>query len=109
MSRSVLVLLVFMALVLAACSGGGGQTASAGAGNATTGKALFEQKSIGKDNLPGCVTCHSTQKDVTLVGPSLAGIAEDGAATVKEADYKGTAKDGGLVEGIHRVSQHGRP
>lgn len=93
MSRSTLVLLVLVVLVLAACGGGGGQTASAGPGDATKGQALFEQKTLGKDNLQGCATCHSIQKDVVLTGPSLAGIADDGAATVKEADYKGTAKD----------------
>ena len=102
MSRSTLVLLVLVVLVLAACGGGGGQTVSAGPGDATKGQALFEQKTIGKDNLQGCVTCHSTQKDVVLTGPALAGIANDAAESPKDPAYKGQAKDaaGWLKESI---------
>jgi cytochrome c2 len=102
MSRSTLVLLVLVVLVLAACGGGGGQTASAGPGDATKGQALFEQKTLGKDNLQGCATCHSIQKDVVLTGPSLAGIGTDAAASVKDPAYKGKAKDaaGWLKEAI---------
>jgi len=50
----------------------------------------------------GCVACHSTQPDVKIVGPSLAGIATDAAESVKEPEYKGKAKDaaGWLQESI---------
>ena len=37
------------------------------------GEKLFKQTTIG--NQPGCATCHSLEADVTIVGPSLAGIA----------------------------------
>ena len=102
MSRSTMVLLVLVVLVLAACGGGGGQTASVVPGDATKGQALFEQKTVGKDNLQGCVTCHSLQKGVVLTGPSLAGIATDAAGSVTVAEYKGQAKDaaGWLKESI---------
>ncbi len=33
------------------------------------GQELFEERVVGVS--PGCVTCHSREKDVTLVGPSL--------------------------------------
>ena len=36
--------------------------------------ALFKQVTHG--NAPGCLACHSLEADVTLVGPSLAGIAQ---------------------------------
>lgn len=39
---------------------------------ADAGKELFSQTILGTN--PGCITCHSLEVDVTLVGPSLAGI-----------------------------------
>lgn len=103
--RKLVVLLAICALALAACGGQQGGTSSAtgsgsttaasssgAAGNAANGEKLFNQATIGKANLPGCKTCHSVVKDQKIVGPSLYGIATDGAETVKEADYKGTAK-----------------
>jgi cytochrome c2 len=100
--RTILILsllLVVAMLVLAACGGGakpapagGSQPAASGAGNVDNGKKLFNEPVIASAGSPGCGTCHSLEKDKTLVGPSLAGIATDGANTVKEADYKGTAK-----------------
>ena len=91
--------LIVVLLALTACGGGaakpagGEQPAAAAGGNADNGKKLFNEPVIASAGSPGCVTCHSLEKGKTLVGPSLAGIATDGAATVKEADYKGTAKN----------------
>ncbi len=103
MARSTLiVLLVLVILVLASCGGASPAAPSVPAGDAAAGKALFDQKTIGKDNVQGCSTCHSIQPDVILTGPSLAGIATDAAGSVKEAEYKGHAKDaaGWLRESI---------
>ena len=92
--------LIVIVLALAACGGGAAkpagsesQPAAAAGGNADNGKKLFNEPVIASAGSPGCVTCHSLEKDKTLVGPSLAGIATDAANTVKEADYKGTAKN----------------
>jgi cytochrome c2 len=91
--------LIVVLLALTACGGGaakpagGEQPAAAAGGNADAGKKLFNEPVIASAGSPGCVTCHSLEKGKTLVGPSLAGIATDGAATVKEADYKGAAKN----------------
>ena len=91
--------LIVVLLALTACGGGaakpagGEQPAAAGGGNADAGKKLFSEPVIASAGSPGCGTCHSLEKDKTLVGPSLAGIATDAANTVKEADYKGTAKN----------------
>ena len=90
--RSLFVILILVALFVAACGGGGTPAVSAPSGNADNGKTLFNKATIGAAGDPGCATCHSLEKDKTIVGPSLAGIAADGAETVKESDYKGTAK-----------------
>lgn len=50
------------------------------------GEALFRRTP------PACFTCHSLQQGITLVGPSLAGLAARAATVVTTADYKGSAK-----------------
>jgi len=42
---------------------------------------------------PGCAACHSVAPGVSIVGPSLAGIATTAADRVRAADYHGQAKD----------------
>jgi cytochrome c2 len=89
-----LVVFFVVAMLVAACGGGAATSpASSPGGNAANGDTLFHQPTLGKDKVPGCATCHSTEKDKKLVGPSLAGIATDAAGAFKEAEYKGTAKD----------------
>lgn len=51
------------------------------------GEALF------RTTPPGCAGCHSTVRGVTMVGPSLAGIADRAASTIKSPEYKGNARD----------------
>jgi sulfur-oxidizing protein SoxX len=76
--RAILVyLLLFPALLLAAC---GGRAAAKAPGNAEAGQVLFNQTLI-KD-APGCATCHSVEPDKILVGPSLAGVATRAASRV---------------------------
>jgi len=83
--------LTVLALLLAACGGGNevaepasGESAESGemsaAPDPAAGKAIFQQSVIGSN--PGCSTCHSLEPDVTLVGPSLAGIAATAAGRV---------------------------
>jgi cytochrome c553 len=72
-------LILALALSLAAC-GGGDDTAepaasNAGGGDAARGDELYHQTTIGAASAPGCVTCHSQEEGVTLVGPSHAGLA----------------------------------
>lgn len=100
--RSILIvslLLVVAMLILAACGGGaepapagGGQPAAGGAGNADSGKKLFNEPVIASAGSPGCVTCHSLEKGKTLVGPSMAGVATEASRDLKDPAYKGTAK-----------------
>ena len=43
--------------------------------NIQRGKQLFNQKHLGKNNVIGCVACHSIKPGQTIVGPSLAGLS----------------------------------
>ena len=74
-------------LLLAACGGGdtsdGGQ-AEAVSGDPGRGETLFNQSSIGSASASGCMTCHSLEEGVTLVGPSLAGVAARAPERVPE-------------------------
>jgi mono/diheme cytochrome c family protein len=78
MYKKVLLAMLALAIVtlLAACGGGQAATQSAApVGDAAHGKELYEQTVIGSSSAPGCVTCHSLEPDVVLVGPSHAGVA----------------------------------
>ncbi len=87
-----LVVLSALILVLAACGGGGDSGGSGGgdegggggttAGNAENGEKLYKQTTIGSASAPGCITCHSLEKDVVLVGPSHYGVATRAANAV---------------------------
>ncbi len=82
-----LTLLLALGLVLSACGGGDKkeeaapaeapaaqeEAAPAAAGDPAKGEELFKQTTL--NGAPGCITCHSLDPDVTLVGPSLAGVA----------------------------------
>ena len=95
--KTLLVLLLSLALLtLAACGGGGGdaETPAEGEaeaiGNAANGETLFSQATIGANNAPGCITCHSLEPDVVIVGPSQAGLAtraQTRVAGMSAADY----------------------
>ncbi|MCB0034496.1 MAG: cytochrome c [Anaerolineales bacterium] len=59
-------------------------------GDATRGAELIKQPVIGSKPAPGCLTCHSLEPEVVLVGPSLAAIgriAQEAAGEKTAADY----------------------
>lgn len=81
----VMILASALALVLVAC--GGSDTAErtsgeAGAGDAARGESLYKKTAIGAASAPGCITCHSLDEGVTLVGPPHAGIGTAAASRV---------------------------
>ena len=84
-------LLVIVTSLLVSCGGDDGSDAAATTADVAAevvGEELFNERVIGSN--PGCITCHSLDEGVVLVGPSLAGIAARAAATVPElsaADY----------------------
>lgn len=89
-----LVFVSLMLVALAACGGGGGESdtgeEAVPVGNAENGETLFSQATIGPNNAPGCITCHSLEPDVVIVGPSQAGLAtraETRVAGVSAEDY----------------------
>jgi nitric oxide reductase subunit C len=58
--------------VISSC---GGDESVQVVGDASKGEELYKQKVIGSSGTPGCITCHSLEEGVTVVGPSHAGIA----------------------------------
>jgi cytochrome c2 len=87
-------LIVALSLALVACGGDDGGDAAeaevAGVGSATNGEALYKQTTIGSASAPGCITCHSLEEGVSLVGPSHAGMglrAETAASGMSAAEF----------------------
>jgi cytochrome c2 len=70
-----ILLILLLNMLLASCAQQSSQI-----GDPVAGKELFLQTTI--DSAPGCTTCHSTQPDTIIVGPSLAGIANRAGARV---------------------------
>ncbi|MCA9874203.1 MAG: cytochrome c [Anaerolineales bacterium] len=101
----VVVLALVLSLVLAACGGGGeeaGESASGGiVGNPDRGKKLYEQTTIGSASAPGCITCHSLEPGVVIVGPSHAGVA-----TRAETYVEGMSAEDYLHESIVSPDAH---
>lgn len=83
---------LILALVLGACGGGAQPSAAsrtAPAGDATRGKEVFTTIAT-----PACSTCHTLQGvSDGAIGPELTHIGTVAADRVKDASYKGKAKD----------------
>lgn len=75
--------LLALVLVAAACGGG---SPDAGDGITPSGEDLFAERVIGTN--PGCITCHSLEPGVVLLGPSLAAIGLDAAGRVAGQDAR---------------------
>jgi cytochrome c551/c552 len=76
--------IVGLTLLLAAC----GTPAVGGSTDLTDGRELFASPVLG--NRAGCITCHSLEPDVTLVGPSMAGVggrADDRVEALDATSY----------------------
>ena len=83
MRRFAFMVLLVLVLSLVACGGESAPTGGeggAGAADATDGETLFAQQLIGTQ--AGCVTCHSLEPDVVVVGPSLAKIGAEAGSRV---------------------------
>ena len=64
-------LFIILAIFVVGCGGSDGSSSSAVA----AGEELFNQTVVGET--AGCVTCHSLEPDVVIVGPSLAAFAQE--------------------------------
>jgi mono/diheme cytochrome c family protein len=84
--RYATIVAVALLLFLAGCTSGTGPTTTPSPiGNVDTrGLELFEERVVGAN--PGCVTCHSLDEGITLVGPSLFGVGSRVQGT-SDADY----------------------
>jgi len=76
----VIVVLGLLLVALTTCGGdedvtSGGNDSPPPVGDAANGEALFTHATIGENHAPGCITCHSLEPDVVVVGPSQAGLA----------------------------------
>ena len=73
MKRNLIILISFLVLttLIAGCGGSEGSSSDA----VTAGRELFNQTVIGEN--AGCVTCHSLEADVVIVGPSMAAFAHE--------------------------------
>lgn len=74
--------LVFV-LFVTGCGGDNVEPKEAAVGDASQGEALYQSTVIGAASAPGCITCHSLEEGVTLVGPSHAGIGARAADVVQ--------------------------
>jgi mono/diheme cytochrome c family protein len=74
MKRTLAFVIFFLvvALILVACA--------SSENSADAGKALFAQTTL--DDQPGCITCHSLEPGVIIIGPSVAGIASQAGSMV---------------------------
>ena len=71
-------LLTVLMLLLGILIGGCGGADQSPGGDIAAGQELFNQTVI--DSNPGCVTCHSLEADVVIVGPSLAAWSDEAGA-----------------------------
>ena len=73
MRRFTVIFLLFVTLVLVAC--GGSESEPAGDKDPLDyGEELYNSTSIGAASSPGCITCHSLEEGIRIVGPSHAGL-----------------------------------
>lgn len=82
--RAILAATLGMVLLLVGCGGGVSGPTAASVAVDGYGRDLFEERVIGSN--PGCVTCHSLEPGVTLVGPSLASVTSP-IPGVSDAEY----------------------
>ncbi len=89
-----ILIMLLLSFALAACGGGdeaaetGGETSSVG--DAANGERLFNESVIGAASAPGCITCHSLEPGVVIVGPSQSDVgsrAETAVAGLTAEEY----------------------
>ena len=111
MKKSLVLMLLVLVLALVACGGDDNSDADSGSADAASGPSvangeeLYNQVVIGPASAPGCVTCHSLEPDVVLVGPSHNGIGTrageyvDGVSAEEYLHDSLMNPDGHLVDG----------
>jgi len=87
---------------------GGTAPKSPSAGEAASDNPVAMGEALFRNPAYACVACHSTQPNVTLAGPSLAGIGTRAAERLADPGYTGEAKDANayIRESIIHPSQY---
>lgn len=89
--RLVTVALIIVLFLPGCSSGVASLQAPVSAGDQVArGRAVFDQRLL--KQTPGCITCHSLEPGVVVVGPSLHGVATRAAMVLASGEYKGLAK-----------------
>jgi cytochrome c551/c552 len=93
LTLTILMILLF-SFALTACGGGDEPAESGGesgaVGDAANGERLFGESIIGAASAPGCITCHSLEPGVVIVGPSQSDVgarAETAVAGMSAEEY----------------------
>ena len=81
MHRLTVIFLLFVTLVLVAC-GGGENESVADKDPMVYGEELYNGTAIGAASSPGCITCHSLEEGIRIVGPSHAGLGSRASTVV---------------------------
>ncbi len=92
------VVVLALSLLLTACGGGDDTSTASGGdviGDAARGESLYKGITIGAASAPGCISCHSLDPGVVLVGPS-----HDGMGTRAETAVAGKSAEEYLKESI---------
>ncbi len=89
---SIIVLFMLLSFGLVACGGGDEATDEepTPVGDAANGERLFNATTIGAAEAPGCITCHSLEPGVVMVGPSQSDVgtrAETAVAGMSAEEY----------------------
>jgi nitric oxide reductase subunit C len=100
MRKWTLFLSLILVLGLVACGGNGGETA--GEGDVSAGKTVFEQTAA-----PACNTCHSLEAGVDLVGPSLANIGAEAGSRVSGQSAEEYLRESVVSPNAHIVEGFG--
>lgn len=79
-------ILILLPLILIGCG-----TEGVG-GDASNGQALYNQATIGANNAPGCIACHSLEEGIVKVGPSHFNLAVKASDIIASPDYTGSAE-----------------
>ncbi len=88
-------------LLVVGCGGSDPATPSSpGRMVTTTGEALFNERVVGAN--PGCVTCHSLDEGITVVGPSLFSVTSkvDGQSLEEYLEQSIVDPDAFVVDGF---------
>jgi nitric oxide reductase subunit C len=73
MRRFTVIFLLFVSLVQVACGGSENEPAD-DKEPVNYGQELYDGTTIGAASSPGCITCHSLEEGIRIVGPSHAGL-----------------------------------